>query len=188
LRSGATDRPFDDVNGTATAVTNAISGNANTWIVDGIYKWAPHGNATQTNFKLQGEYFRRRESGTLTFDTLAQSSGTAADSYASAQSGWYLQGVYQFQPMWRVGLRYDKLYSGTQDIGLINSGLLTAADFPRLAPYNPSRTSLMFDFSPSEFSRFRVQLARDKSRPDATDNQIFFQYIMSLGVHGAHTF
>jgi hypothetical protein len=46
----------------------------------------------------------------------------------------------------------------------------------------------MFDYSPSEFSRLRLQLAQDKSRPGATDNQIFLQYIMSLGVHGAHTF
>jgi hypothetical protein len=188
LRSGPSNRPYDDLDSTGTGVTNAISGHANTWIVDGIYKWAPNGNATQTSFKLQGEYFRRNESGTLTYDTLAQSLGTAAGAYSSAQSGWYLQGVYQFMPMWRAGLRYDKLYSGTPDIGLVNSGALTVADFGRLSSYNPSRTSLMVDYSSSEFSRFRVQLARDKSRPEVVDNQIFLQYIMSLGAHGAHAF
>jgi hypothetical protein len=46
----------------------------------------------------------------------------------------------------------------------------------------------MFDYSSSEFSRFRMQLARDQSRPGIVDNQIFLQYIMSLGAHGAHTF
>jgi hypothetical protein len=91
-------------------------------------------------------------------------------------------------PMWRAGLRYDKLYSGTPDIGLVNSGALTVADFGRLSSYNPSRTSLMVDYSSSEFSRFRVQLARDKSRPEVVDNQIFLQYNMSLGAHGAHAF
>jgi hypothetical protein len=90
--------------------------------------------------------------------------------------------------MWRTGLRYDKLYSGSPDIGLVNTGALTAADFPRLVGYNPSRISLMFDYSASEFSRLRLQLAQDKSRPGATDKQIFLQYIMSLGAHGAHTF
>jgi hypothetical protein len=185
LHTGSTDRPYDDVNGVGTGVANAITGHANTWIADGVYKWAPNGNATQTNFKLQGEYFRRRESGSLAFDTTGQS---LAGAYAAAQSGWYLQGVYQFMPMWRVGLRYDRLYSGTPDIGLVNSGALAAADFPRLAAYNPSRTSMMFDYSPSEFSRVRLQLAQDKSRPGVTDNQVFLQYIMSLGVHGAHTF
>jgi hypothetical protein len=185
LRTGSTDRPFDDVDSAGAGVTNAISGNADTWIVDAVYKWAPNGNATQTNFKLQGEYFRRKENGTLTFDTTGRA---LADAYTSTQSGWYLQGIYQFMPMWRAGLRYDKLYSGTPDIGLVGSGTLSAADFPRLASYDPSRISVMFDYSPSEFSRLRLQLTQDKSRPDATDNQIFLQYIMSLGAHGAHGF
>ncbi len=46
----------------------------------------------------------------------------------------------------------------------------------------------MVDFSPTEFSRFRLQLARDESRIGATDNQVFLQYIHSLGAHGAHKF
>ncbi len=185
LHTGSSDRPYEDVDSAGAGVTNAISGHANTWIADAVYKWAPNGNATQTNFKLQGEYFRRRENGTLAFDTSGQA---LAGRYASAQSGWYVQGVYQFMPRWRMGLRYDKLYSGTPQIGLVGNGALGAADFPQLASYNPSRTSLMFDYSPSEFSRLRLQLAQDKSRPGATDNQVFLQYIMSLGVHGAHTF
>ncbi len=188
LRTSAADRTYDDVDATGTAVTNAFNGHTNTWIVDGIYKWAPNGNPTQSNFKLQGEYFRRNEKGALTYDTQAQSLGTATGNYATAQSGWYLQGVYQFMPMWRAGLRYDKLYSGTPDIGVVSNGTLTAADFVNLASYNPSRTTVMVDYSLSEFSRFRLQFARDKSRPEATDNQIFLQYIMSLGAHGAHTF
>lgn len=185
LHTGSSNRAYNDTDSTGAAVTNAISGHANTLIVDGVYKWAPNGNSTQTSFKLQGEYFRRREDGTLAFDTTGRA---LSNTYASAQSGWYLQGVYQFMPAWRAGLRYDRLSSGTPDIGLVGSGVLTAADFPQLASWHPSRTSLMFDYSPSEFSRLRLQFAQDKSRPDATDNQIFLQYIMSLGVHGAHTF
>ena len=46
----------------------------------------------------------------------------------------------------------------------------------------------MFDWSGSEFSRIRLQFARDRSRFDATDNQVFLQYIMSLGAHGTHAF
>jgi len=186
LHTGARDRSYADVNHSTAAVSNAFTGNANMWILDGVYKWAPNGNATRTNLKLQGEYFRRRETGTLTYDT--QSLTPAAGAYASAQSGWYLQGIYQFQPMWRAGVRYDKLYAGTPAIGVVGTGSLTSADFPRLSSYNPARSTVMLDYSPSEFSRFRLQFARDRSRPNVTDNQIFFQYIMSLGVHGAHTF
>lgn len=184
LKTSAADRTYSDIDRTGVvSVTNAFSGNSDVWIADAVYKWAPNGNPIVTNFKLQGEYFRRKENGTLTYDTLAQSFGSTTGNYASAQSGWYLQGVYQFMPRWRTGLRYDKLYSGTQDIGSLNP-----ADFTRLASYNPSRSTVMVDYSPSEFSRFRLQFARDQSRPDATDNQIFVQYIMSLGAHGAHTF
>ena len=91
-------------------------------------------------------------------------------------------------PLWRVGYRYDRLNAGTTSIGLVNSGALTAADFPILGSYNPKRNTLMVDWSPSEFSRLRLQFARDYSRMGQTDNQIFLQYIMSLGAHGAHKF
>ena len=175
LRTHAVDRSYDDVNALGDSISNTFSGKSGIWIVDGVYKWAPNGNTGDTSFKLQGEYFRRKESGTL-----SQADDTG--SYRATQSGWYAQGVYQFMRNWRAGVRYDRLSSGTQDIGL------DAANFPALASYSPRRTSLMLDYSPSEFSRIRLQIARDQTRPGVTDNQIFLQYIMSLGAHGAHAF
>jgi hypothetical protein len=92
-------------------------------------------------------------------------------------------------PRWRVGYRYDALRYGSVNNGIVNNGLgPSAADFSLLAPYNPSRNTAMIDFSPSEFSRLRLQVAQDKSRMGATDNQVFIQYIHSLGAHGAHRF
>jgi hypothetical protein len=185
LESKSRDRAYDDVNSAGGAVTNAFSGTSRTWVVDGILKWAPNGNSTRQNFKLQGEYMRRQETGTLTYDA----SGVAlASAYQSAQSGWYLQGVYQFAPQWRLGLRHDRLDSGRPAIAALASGALTAADLPLLVHHDPSRNTLMVDYNLSEFSRLRLQFAQDKSRGDATDRQIFLQYIMSLGTHGAHSF
>jgi hypothetical protein len=141
--------------------------------------------------KLQGEYFRNRENGSLRFSDIAGGGvfGTLSDAYRTAQSGWYAQAVYQFLPQWRVGYRYDALKSGTPDIGIVANGLgPTSADFPALTPHNATRNTVMLDFSPTEFSRLRLQLAQDKSRLAATDNQIFLQYIFSLGPHGAHRF
>lgn len=181
LRSAAHERSYDDFNALNQTVTNAFSGTSHTWVVDGVVKWAPGGNGTQHNFKLQGEYFQRKEQGSL-------ASGSDSGDYASTQSGWYAQTVYQFMPSWRVGLRHDHLNSGTPMIGLVNAGTLSANDFQRLANYQPKRNTVMVDYSPSEFSRFRLQFARDQSRPEASDTQIFLQYIMSLGAHGAHTF
>jgi len=190
LTTSPQDRVYDDVDSTGTPVTNSFTGKSKLWVLDGILKWAPNFNPTEMNFKLQGEYFRRKENGDLTFDTATPpaSTGPQTGGYDSTQSGWYLQGVFQFVPMWRVGYRYDRLDAGTTNIGLVDSGALTAADFPILAKYNPTRQTVMVDWSPSEFSRVRLQYAQDKARSDATDNQVFLQYIVSLGAHGAHKF
>ena len=176
VRTSPQDRAVPDMDALGT---QSFTGRSNLWIADFILKWAPGGNPTVTNFKLQGEYFRRKESGDLNFNNV--NSG----DYSSRQSGWYLQGIYQFMPQWRVGYRYDQLSHGT----VSNSLGLTAADSPLLlTDYNPKRNTLMVDWSPSEFSRIRLQLASDKSRFGMTDNQVLLQYIYSLGAHGAHTF
>ena len=46
----------------------------------------------------------------------------------------------------------------------------------------------MFDYNPSEFSRIRLQFARSQLEAGVTDNQLFLQYILSLGAHGAHAY
>ena len=189
LSASPRDRSYDDTDSTGIPVTNSFSGKSRLWALSGVLKWAPNRNPTDTNFKLQGEFFRRRENGDLAFDTgAATAGGTQTSGYSSTQSGLYLQGVYQFMPQWRVGYRYDRLDSGTTSIDLVSSGALAAADFPILASYNPTRHTAMADWNGSEFSRIRLQLALDKSRSDVTDKQVFVQYIMSLGAHGAHKF
>jgi hypothetical protein len=176
------DREYQDpLNG----LNNSFSGSSRTLIADLLWKWAPNGNAKQSNLKLQGEYFRRTESGDLVYDT---TTSAQQGSFRNTQSGYYAQAVYQFMPNWRVGYRYDRLSSGSANIELINNGTLTAADLPLLANFSPSRNTVMVDWSPSEFSRVRLQYAQDKTRPEATDNQIWLQYVMSLGAHGAHKF
>jgi hypothetical protein len=188
LGASPRDRGYDDIDSTGAGVRNSFSGRTRLWVADGVLKWAPNGNATRTYFKLQGEYFRRDENGALIYDSQAASLGTQSGSYRSRQSGWYLQGVYQFMPQWRAGYRYDRLNSGITRIGLVDSGALSAVNFPILGGYNPKRNTFMIDWSPSEFSRFRLQFARDDSRLGERDNQVLLQYILSLGAHGAHKF
>ncbi len=176
------DRAWDDpING----LNNRFSGNSKTWIADFLWKWAPNGNASRQNLKLQGEYFNRAEDGSLIYDTATTAQ---SGSYSNRQSGFYTQAVYQFMPHWRVGYRYDQLNSGSASFGLVNRGVLTVADFPLLENFKPKRNAVMLDWNPSEFSRVRLQFAQDKTRPDAIDNQFWVQYIMSLGAHGAHKF
>jgi len=193
LRATAQNRAYADVDSLGGAVTNSFTGKSRLWVADAVLKWAPDGNATYRNFKLQGEYFRLRQDGSLTYDDTGQTApqfGTPfSDSFTSDQSGWYGQAVWQFMPRWRVGYRYDRLRYGTIGNGIVTNGLgPTAADFSLLANHSPVRNTLMLDFNPTEFSRFRLQLARDESRIGAPDNLVLLQYIQSIGPHGAHKF
>ena len=104
-------------------------------------------------------------------DVNRKATAPAVSPFDPSFSGWYAQGAYQFMPLWRVGLRYDRLGAGTFDLG-----------------FHPERGTAMVDWSPSEFSRLRLQIARAKLAPDFTDNELFVQYILSLGAHGAHKF
>lgn len=184
LRVKPSDRAFEDTDSLGAAATQSFTGESKLWIADIVVKWR--------DLKLQGEYFRREESGTLTFDDSGGSAvfGALTDSYESTQSGWYAQAVYRFTPQWRIGYRYDRLDHGDVANGIVNNGLgPTAADFALLmTEHNPSRNTVMVDWSPTEFSRVRLQLAHDKSRAGVTDEQIVLQYIHSLGAHGAHSF
>jgi hypothetical protein len=173
LTTHAEGRPLDAV--TPSPSTNvAFTGKSDVAIADFVWKYAPNGNARETNAKIQGEYLWRRESGDLLGLPLAS-------AYSSRQSGWYLQGLYQWHPEWRAGLRVERLDPGRIDYGA-NATFFEPVDF------RPKRASAMVDFNPSEFSRIRLQVARSETTAGAADNQWFVQYILSLGAHGAHKY
>lgn len=160
LRSGG-HHEDDEAPGTFT-------GDSDLSVFDFVWKWAPGGNSTGQNVKLQGEFFRRDESGD--FD---------GAPYEGDQDGWYLQSIWQFAPRWRIGLRHETVNAD-------NSPLLAGTELE-----DPGRSSrretLMIDWSPSEYSRLRLQYSEDRVLPEP-DNQWLLQYIMSIGAHGAHQF
>lgn len=182
----AVDRPYEDSNTLGADVTNAFTGQSRTLIADATVKWAPAGDARRRSLELQAEYLRREEDGRLAYDV----SGAGLDGrFRSRQDAWYAQAVYRFVPRWRAGLRYDALDSGRSHIGLVADGVLARADFPLLVPATPARTTLMLDWSPSEFSRLRAQYAWDDARDTGqADEQWLLQYIHAIGAHGAHKF
>lgn len=164
-------------------IETGFTGDSRISGLDLVYKWAPDGNPALRNLVLQAEVMRRSESGTVVYDP----DGSADESaYDGDQLGWYVQGVYQFMPRWRAGLRYDRV-SASNDVAnpVVDTSLALLADDGT----DPQRWSAMVDFSNSEFSRLRLQFNRDESRPgDEADNQVFVQYIFSLGSHPAHQF
>ena len=158
------------------AMPDLFTGSSTLNAVDFVWKWAPEGNPRARHLKLQAEYFTRDEDGT--FDP---ASGGTPLTYNGRQKGWYTQAVYRFMPRWRVGLRHDRLKADAVNAALAGTVLDRQG-------HDPKRTSVMADFSNSEFSRMRLQFNRDESRANARDNQWYLQYVMSLGAHGAHTF
>jgi hypothetical protein len=148
---------------------DVFTGDSTLTVADFVWKWAPNGNPYRHNLKLQGEYFWRSEDGS--FNDLA---------YSGDQQGWYLQGVYQFMPRWRAGLRFDGLSAD-------NSGPAVAGSVLDDGGHDPFRTSAMVDWSNSEFSRLRLQYTRDETQPEA-DDQWIFQYNVSVGAHGGHRY
>lgn len=181
LKTAPQGQQWNDIDLAGVNVLNSFTGNSRLLVADAVWKWSPYGNATSRSLKVQGEYFRRTHGGTLTYDLDAASTGPLTGPYASVQSGGYLQGIYQFAQAWRLGFRRERLAPGRVDYG-INNATLPHPDPAR------SKSSLMVDFNPSEFSRLRLQWAEDKFGPGISDKQIFLQYQMSLGAHGAHKF
>jgi hypothetical protein len=185
LNTSPRDRTFAETDLAGNNALNSFNGHSRTYVVDAVWKYAPNGDTVYTNFKLQAEYMRRHEDGAVDYALTPDADGnlisTQTAPYDGKQSGWYLQAVYQFMPYWRVGLRTERLDHGSVDYGANNANL-------QVTDYNPSRNTAMVDYSLSEFSRIRLQYAQDKAYQGATDKQIFVQYLMSMGSHGAHIF
>ena len=178
LNAKADSLVLAETDAAGAAVVNAFSGRTRVVIADAVWKWAPGGNASRTNLTVQGEVLRSRRTGSLVYDL---GGATSTGDFRGTQSGWYVQGVYQFMPRWRVGLRTERLDPGTPDYGANATALAPTA-------WRARKHSLMFDFNASEFSRLRLHLAQDRARDGASDNQLFLQYQMSLGAHGAHRY
>ena len=184
LRAKASEREGDLEDFNDVEAETLFSGRSETWVADFVWKWAPDGNARERNLKFAAEVFRRSERGSLLCEDNIGGGGACdgtEDAYRSRQSGYYAQAVYQFIPRWRTGYRFDRLDPGSVDFGA-NAAFLPMTDD------KPTRHSLMLDYSPSEFSRLRLQYSKDESMEGVSENQWFVQYVHSLGAHGAHKF
>lgn len=165
----------------------SFAGDTRLFGIDFRYTYAPTGNARERELILQGEYFRRSETGAYTLeeehcedpsddpnnlhghDVCEIESET--ERLNGDASGWYAQAVYKFMPRWRAGIRYARL---------------TPPDDADLDD-DLSTISAMLDWTNSEFGRIRFQYNREDFG-DVRDDQFILQYVMSLGAHAAHSF
>lgn len=84
--------------------------------------------------------------------------------------GTYVYGEYQFARRWFAGARWD--YSGRAGNGDLKD----------------KGGSLLLTYWPSEFSQVRGQLRRTNYAEGNTANEFLFQFLFSIGAHGAHPF
>ena len=84
--------------------------------------------------------------------------------------GYFVSGDYQFARRWHGGARYD--YSErAYDQSLSDDGY-----------------SLLLTYWPSEFSQIRGQYRRTSYAEGEDANEFLFQFLFSIGAHGAHPF
>jgi hypothetical protein len=148
---------------------DTFSGTTNLGIASLVYKWSPGGNPTIENLTLSGEFFFDNEDGTFNGIPFNQD-----------RNGWYIQGVYQFQPRWSFGLRYAQLGAGGVSPALAGS---TLDDFGR----TPRAETALLEFDTSEFGRLRLQYSHDESDLKPLD-EVLFQYTVIYGPHPAHRY
>ena len=84
--------------------------------------------------------------------------------------GYYVSADYQFARRWFAGARYDQS-ERADDASLRDRG-----------------GALTLTFWPSEFSQVRGQYRRINFGEGTTANELLFQFLFSIGAHGAHPF
>jgi hypothetical protein len=157
----------------------AFQGNAKVMGLDLVWKYDSSRQYGKGDLTVQAEYLRRVKD--LDLVAVGGEPLEGAVPTKSTQDGLYAQAVYGILPRWTVGLRFDT-------IGLTNE----VSGGGQSESFSPSRRySADLTFNPTEFSRLRVQYARgDFAVGGAREsyNQVYVQFQMSLGAHGAHKF
>jgi hypothetical protein len=131
----------------------------------------------------QSEYL-----GLVSSGDLALASDGLVHKADKKQGGFYSQLIWRFDEpgRWRVGARFDLLDQNSYTVDGAKQSLDNMLQ----------RYSTMLEYSPTEFSRFRLQYAYDKSRflagaqagAQKDVHEVLLQMNIAVGPHGAHSF
>ncbi|MBL8350826.1 MAG: hypothetical protein JNL87_10965 [Burkholderiaceae bacterium] len=136
-----------------------------TWMIDGVWKWAPDGNSR--NQQLRAGF----EAGRI----------TDLNRYATPQDrdeSNSIRGVWRFRPDWEVGARADWLRVRIQHGEHFDNGLLREA-------------ALMAVWKPSHMQSLRLQFTTQWDAvgfADPAKRTVQLQYVIAFGAHGAHAY
>jgi hypothetical protein len=122
-------------------------------------------DATVRYRPLQRAIYRRFQGRTELFWSRREQEDDTANAF-----GMYVSGDYQFARRWFAGARYD-WSERAYDTSLVDKG-----------------PSFLVTFWPSEFSQVRGQYRRIRYAESVNANELLFQFLFSIGAHGAHAF
>jgi len=160
-----------------------------TWFAgtDWVYRYDAGGAHGAGSLKLQAEYiYRERDLSVVGVRSGSELTHPLGERRRDKQDGFYVQGTYGIAPRWMAGLRYERA-GMTNDPG-VRSNLPADVDWAE-----SERMTAALTWQASEFSRLRLQLAQSRLASDNSGgrdrfDQVYLQYQLALGAHGAHSF
>jgi hypothetical protein len=158
--------------------------------IDATLRWKPLRRSIYRSFAGRTEFVWAR---TAYAPGLLNS---APGTLTATPFGYYVSGDYQFGRRWFFGARFDRSERGmclpTNPDTTPASSCTATSGSGLLAARNPlvqdTGGSLLLTYWPSEFSQIRGQLRRTRYGEGLTANEFLFQFILSMGAHGAHPF
>jgi len=143
--------------------------------IDATLRWKPLRRSIYRSFVGRGEFIwaRMTQSATLT----------------NTPFGYFVSGDYQFGRRWFLGGRFDRSQRGLCQPTNPPTTPSAACFAAGLGPLvQDTGGSVLLTYWPSEFSQIRGQLRRTNYGEGPTANEFLFQFIFSMGAHGAHPF
>jgi hypothetical protein len=147
---------------------------------DGTLRWKPLARSIYHSFVARTELiWARTVAGGVFFAPQTPILRTPFGMYASAE--------YQLGRRWFIGGRYD---NSQRVCGLpTNPETTTDCSAARFASLlRDQGGAFTLTYWPSEFSQVRTQLRRVRYGEGLTANEVLFQFMFSMGAHGAHPF
>jgi hypothetical protein len=128
--------------------------------IDATFRWTPLRRTIYNNFVGRAEW------------VWSQRNQLNATLFHERQDafGMFASGDYRLNRRWTVGGRYDRS-AEARDASLIDTGFST-----------------LLTYWPSEFSQIRGQYRFTRYSGGRDANELLFQFLFSLGAHGAHPF
>lgn len=135
-------------------------------------RWRPLRRAIYRRLMLRSELFwSRREQTEVVAEPGAGQDGPEVLGRLTARGfGFYASAEYQLGRRWFAGARYDSSERA------LDPSLRDRAG------------SALLTYRPSEFSQVRAQLRRTSYAEGPEANELLFQFLFSIGAHGAHPF